>query len=101
MKSSWIVFILIAFSYTESVKRLKLVNNGYEDLYVVIQEAVPESEELLDRIQVPIVFIYSLTPNPHFHTRGGKGALISLRNISEGQFYNVYTMFAWRSTEKM
>ena len=59
----WILFILTACTYSESVKGLKLVNNGYEDLYVVIQEAVPESVELLGRIQVSNVF-YSLTLNP-------------------------------------
>ena len=76
MKLFWSLFILTAFTYSESVKGLKLVNNGYEDLYIVIQEAVPESVELLGRIQVFILFYPSpVPPPPHFHTRGGKGAL--------------------------
>ena len=65
MKLVWNLFILTVFTYSESVKGLKLVNNGYEDLYVVIQEAVPESVELLVRIQVFIVLIF-----PHQRWKG-------------------------------
>ena len=98
MKLFWSLFILTAFIYSESVKGLKLVNNGYEDLYVVIQEAVPENVELLGRIQVSIVS-YSLTPNLPFHTKGGKDALL-LRHISESQcLYG--TVCALRSAQKM
>ena len=43
---------MTAFMCLWPIKGLKLVDNGYEDLYIVIHEAVPENETILDRIKV-------------------------------------------------
>ena len=52
MKFYWIFLVLISSQSLPFLEALKLVDNGYENLYVVIQENIQESEELLDRIQV-------------------------------------------------
>ena len=52
MGSYWMLFALTAAIGLLDITGLKLVNNGYEDLYIVIGETVPESDELLERIKV-------------------------------------------------
>ena len=47
-----ILFALAAAIGFSNITGLKLISNGYEDLYVVIGETVPESDELLHRIKV-------------------------------------------------
>ena len=52
MRPHWILFALAVAIGFQGVAGLKLVDGGYEDLYVVIGETVPESDELLQRIKV-------------------------------------------------
>ena len=52
MRLYWILFALAAAIGFLDITGLKLVNNGYEELYIVIGETVPENDELLNRIKV-------------------------------------------------
>lgn len=52
MRPDWILLLIIVASSTIRIEGLRLVDNGYEDLYIVIQETVSEDPQLLDRIQV-------------------------------------------------
>lgn len=63
MRSYWILFALAAAIGISEIAGLKLVNNGYEDLYIVIGETVPEHDVLLDRIKV-----FSVTLTDYYFT---------------------------------
>ena len=63
MRSYWILFALAAAIGISKIAGLKLVNNGYEDLYIVIGETVPEYDVLLDRIKV-----FSVTLTDYYFT---------------------------------
>ena len=52
MRLYWILFALAAAIGFLDITGLKLVNNDYEELYIVIGETVPENDELLNRIKV-------------------------------------------------
>lgn len=52
MKIHLLLLVLSLRAQFQFISALKLVDNGYEDLYVVIGENIEESEELLDRIKV-------------------------------------------------
>ena len=48
-----VFFFLFALSAIAShFFALKLNNNGYEDLYIVIQDSIKENQKLIDRIEV-------------------------------------------------
>ena len=48
----WILLVFVAVACSCNVYGLELVNNGYEDIYIIIKDRVPENDTLLDRIQV-------------------------------------------------
>lgn len=50
MKFTWLLFVLSAFVHPSS--GLRLNNNGYEDLYIVIQDSIKENDQLMERIKV-------------------------------------------------
>ena len=54
MKVYWIFLVLISSQHFSFLDGLRLVDNGYEDLYILINENIQESDELLDRIQVSV-----------------------------------------------
>ena len=50
MKAIFLVFAVSAIA--SQCDALKLLNNGYEDLYIVIQDSIKEDQNLIDRIKV-------------------------------------------------
>ena len=51
MKVFFFLFSVSAIAASHS-DALKLKNNGYEDLYIVIQDSIKENQKLVDRIKV-------------------------------------------------
>ena len=47
-----IQLLLVLTALSQLCSGLRFVNNGYEDLHVVIQDSVKESDKLIDRIKV-------------------------------------------------
>lgn len=53
---SLISVVVLGVIVTQSIG-LKLVNNGYEDLYIVLQDSIEENFKLIDRIKVKLMKI--------------------------------------------
>ena len=58
MKIYLVLLVLTLRAQFQFISGLKLVGNGYEDLYIVIGENIQESVELLDRIRVFYLFCF-------------------------------------------
>ena len=49
-----IILVLLVAASLSCVHCLELVNNGYENLHIIIKDRVPENDDLLERIQVTL-----------------------------------------------